>query len=69
MIDWHSLVFSHSGSEGKLTVGNDRVTVLEAIGKLEANSIGNSASMESLVKTVIDKMVPYVQQEGNTNMQ
>jgi len=42
------------------------VTVLAAIGKLEANSVGNSSSMESLVQIVIDKMVPYLQQEGTS---
>ena len=54
------------GSEGKLTVWKDRTTILESIGKLEGNSIGNSSSMEGLVKTVIDKTVPYIQQEGMT---
>jgi hypothetical protein len=52
------------GSEGKLTVWNDRAAVLESIGNLEANSIGISSSMENLVKIIVDKMIPYLQQEG-----
>lgn len=52
------------GSEGKLTVWNDRAAILEAIGCLEANSIGSSSSMENLVNIVVEKIIPYLQQEG-----
>lgn len=58
------ILFLNVGSEGKLTVWNDRVAILEAIGHLEANSIGNSSSLENLVNIVVEKMIPYVQQEG-----
>lgn len=53
-----------SGSEGKLTIADQRISVLQAIGNVSQNSVSGANTLESLSTTVVEKFLPLLQSEG-----
>ncbi|XP_046839578.1 eIF-2-alpha kinase activator GCN1-like isoform X2 [Xenia sp. Carnegie-2017] len=57
-----------NGREGKLTVWNDRLAVLKAIGCTEKNMVNGNSHHEQLACFVVQKMETVLQQEVNENV-
>nr|XP_022338883.1 eIF-2-alpha kinase activator GCN1-like [Crassostrea virginica] len=52
-----------NGSEGKLTIADQRISVLQAIGNVSQNSVSGANTLESLSTTVVEKFLPLLQSE------
>jgi hypothetical protein len=53
-----------AGSESKLTVAEQRMGVVLAIGALSHHTVSGTTSVQSLSNTVVDFMGPLLQSEG-----
>eukprot|EP00105_Crassostrea_gigas_P037138 XP_019921286.1 PREDICTED: eIF-2-alpha kinase activator GCN1 [Crassostrea gigas] len=54
---------SGPGSEGKLTIADQRISVLQAIGSASQNAVSGANTLESLSTTVAEKFLPLLQSE------
>ena len=59
-----SLLFS--GSEGKLSVIDQRLAMLAGVGNMSYNTVSGTSSVQSLSEEVATMFIPILQQEGKT---
>lgn len=56
--------FQRAGSEGKLAVADQKVSVLQGIGNLFYNTVSGTSSLQELATKVTELFLPTLQQEG-----
>ena len=54
--------FWFSGSEGKLSSLNQKLSLLTAIGNLSQNAVSGVSSIETLAQTVAEMLLPLLQE-------
>ncbi|CAH1802155.1 unnamed protein product [Owenia fusiformis] len=57
------IIAIYNGSEGKLVVVAEKISVLSGLGRLSSNQVTGSQSVSSLGTTVVESFIPILQQE------
>jgi len=52
------------GSEGKLTLQEQKISVLTAVGNLSHNTVSGSATLQELSGQVTEQFIPLLSTEG-----
>ena len=53
-----------TGSEGKLTLTEQKVSVLQAIGNMSSNAVSGATTLQDLAGSIVESFIPLLTTEG-----
>ena len=62
---WRFFFVTVLGSEGKLSMPDQRISVLQAIGNVSKNAVSGANTLQNLSANVVEKFLTLLQAEGS----
>lgn len=56
----------YTGSEGKLTLTEQKVDVLQAVGSMSKNTVSGAPTLQNLSTSVVELFIPFLSSEGKS---